>query len=77
MERKRFSKRREDALWRLVDHEITEFRIAVLKGCLIGYNQNVQEVVVYNKLNGLADLVVELYRSRLDVPKLKQVKKAA
>ena len=77
MERKRFSKRREAALWQLVDNEITEFRISVLKGFLEGYNASGKEDRVYAKLGGLADLVVELYRSRLDIPKLKAVKKAA
>ena len=67
-DRKRFSKAREDSLWRLVDKEVTDFRIAVLKGRLTHLSATGQEESVYKALNGLSDKVAAKYRAYIKEP---------
>ena len=64
-DRKKFSKRREDVLWRVVDYAITDFRIAVLRGVFQSISDNSREEIVYKHFKGLADKVAAKYREKL------------
>jgi hypothetical protein len=68
IDRKRFSKKREAALWRLVNDKITDFRILVLRGGLRGLTHEGMESVIYKELVELPDLVTAKYRAYLKEP---------
>lgn len=61
-DRKRFSKRRESALWAVVDKEITNLRLDILRGKLEVISRNKQEEIVFNAIGRLADAVSAEYR---------------
>lgn len=62
MDRKHYSKKREEKLWSLVDRAITDFRILVLKGELNLIGVNDKEEFVYKYFRNLADEVCDEYR---------------
>lgn len=65
MDRKHFSKRREENLWRIVDEAITDLRISVLKGLLLGFHVQAQEERIFKALNSLPDKIAAEYRKSL------------
>lgn len=64
-ERKRFSKRRELALYMVVDDAITQLRIRILKGALAGASRDGMEEAVWKMIGDLPEKVAEKYRERI------------
>jgi len=67
MDRKRYSKRREEAIWSAVDGELTKLRIRVLRGLLAGHCAQTQEERILKEIGSLPDKVAAEYRKRLDI----------
>lgn len=61
-ERKRYSIRREQALYGIVHEAVTQLRIKILKGYLRGYSQDAQEERVEKELRGLGEAICAEYR---------------
>lgn len=66
-DRKRYSKRRQELLYRVVDEALIELRIRVLRGALIDCSASKQEEVLYRMTADLPEKVVDEYRRSLVV----------
>jgi hypothetical protein len=64
-DRKRFSKRREEAIWRVVDKAVTDLRIQALRGKFSTLNNNSAEDFIWNQIGALPDIVCAEYRKSL------------
>jgi uncharacterized protein with von Willebrand factor type A (vWA) domain len=62
IERKRFSARRDERLYRIVHDRVVECRIATLKGALAGLSVVGQERAITEMLDDLAGIVSAEYR---------------
>lgn len=65
MDRKKYSKRREEALWRLVDKTVMDLRLAALRGELDGLGRTSKEDMLLKIIGNLPDSVAAEYRKSM------------